>query len=409
MKKVIFVLLVLLSQDFWSNRFWLDLPFSPIIKQIIGFVLLLFSVFYLKKNKQIFFRNELILFLLTFAFAAISSYILYQQSLFLSLKGSMEYTFPVGIFLLAHKYKLSFNFILRFLLIYSFVFTFIEIFEQFTYPEYWFCGRVEKEGAMFVEERMGLWRMYIFGIYLCLLAFTIVLQRIVEGKDLTKNFVIITILFVGIVFFVARKDIFAAISVMIIAFVFGKGKFRVNSKVIVIILLIGTIFVLPTLMSDLIEQTQAEVGDEDFIRYVAAFYFLFEMNTSPLYYLFGAGIATSDSALYTLITDMAELNGIYQEDCGFVGYFSKVGLVGLLPYILIFYKVIKNRKFVDLFTFLFMIIMLELSFFDFWGNQWRNVASTMVFLYLTEITIVKNMWNYKNVNINSRSNIISQT
>lgn len=400
MKKIIFVLLVLLSQDFWSNRLWLDMPSNTIFKQVIGFILLIFSVYYLKKNKQIFFRNELILFLCSFVFAAISSYILYRQNFYLSLKGTLEYIFPVGVYLLAHKYKLSSSFIFRFLLIYSFVFTFIEIFEQFTYPEYWFCGRIEKEGAATVEERMGLWRMYIFGIYIVLLAYTIVLQRLIEGKDVARNFMIIVVLFIGIVCFVARKDIYAAISVILLGFFMGKGKSRINTKWLFLILIIGIIIILPKMMSDLTEQTIDEYDSDDFVRYVGAFYWLFEMNDSLLYYLFGAGIPYGDSSLYAIIMDLAEFQNIYQADSGFVGYFSMVGIVGLLPYFLIFWKILKNRKQIDLAYLLFGVVLIELSFFDFWGAQLRNTTSTMIFLYLTELSVSNNTNTKKSLNEN---------
>lgn len=390
MGRLIFVLLFLLSTDFWSNRLWLDMQVSSIIKQVIGFILLIFSIIYLKKNKDIFFRKELIIFLLTFLFSAVSSYILYRQSFYLSIKGSMTFVYPVGLFLFAHKCQLSEKFILKSLLFFTFIFTAIEIFEQFTYPAYWFCGRIEKEGQRFVEERMGLWRMYIFGIYYCLLVFVIVLQKIINGDNLKTNTINIVVIFIGIVCFVARKDIFAALSVVPLAFIFGKGKNRVYAKLILIVLVIGAIFYLPTLMEDLIDQTTNEIGDEDFIRYVAAFHFLFEMNDSPLYYLFGAGIPTGDSQLYSIVEDLAELRGIYQADCGFVGYFSKVGIVGFLPYVLIFKKIIANHTAVELFSFLYIVVIIELSFFDFWGDTLRNLSAFMIFLYLTEICIRRN-------------------
>ena len=53
--------------------------------------------------------------------------------------------------------------------VFCFIWVAIEIGQQFTYPEYWFLGRQNEWDI--VENRMGLWRFYIWGIDFVMLAF----------------------------------------------------------------------------------------------------------------------------------------------------------------------------------------------------------------------------------------------
>ncbi|MBR4920434.1 MAG: hypothetical protein IKZ62_03835 [Prevotella sp.] len=291
---------------------------------------------------------------------------------------------------MAHYLKLKYSFVFQMLLYISLFFTAVEIIEQFTYPNYLFCGRIEKEDNTTVEQRMGIWRMYVYGIYCCMLCFTLLLQKILDGKNLMENVAFIIVVFVGIVFFVARKNIYAAVSVVALGFLFGKGKSSFLPKLFLAALLIALFYILPNIMIDLNEKSANELGNDDFIRFIAARHFIYDFNGSPLYYLFGAGIPYGESALSAKISQLSEYYKIYQSDCGFIGYFSKVGIIGLLPYILIFYKIIKNYKFVDLSLLLYLVILIELAFFDFFGQQLRNVVPTMLYLYLVEQSIRKN-------------------
>lgn len=390
MNKVIYTILILISIDFFSSRFWIELPLRNWLMLALGSAMLVVSLYYIFK-KQTQFRMELFFFLITLVFSALSSNLLYNQGFFDSYRGSMVYTYSIGLYFLAHHFKLKEDFIFKMLLYVALVFTAIEVVEQFTYPDYWFCGRIEKEENDTVEMRMGLWRMYIYGIYFCLLSFTLVLQKVIEGKDFISNILLLIVIFIGIVFFVARKDIYAAVSVVFLGVLFGKGKNSSFVKIIIGALVILSVFVLSETMASLNEQSADELDDfENFIRVLAAKYFLFDMNSSPFYYMFGAGIPFGNSPLVAKITYLANVFRFFQSDCGFIGYFSKVGAFGLLPWVIIIYKILKNYKYVDLSLLLFLVIMIELSFFDFWGQQFRNVAASMLYLYLVDRSITRN-------------------
>lgn len=389
-KNVIYALLVLMSIQFFSFRPWVENENAADIIRVIGVVLLVSSLAFYKKSSGLFFGKEVVFFLATFVLSSVSSYLLYGQSFYASLKGSANYFFAAGLYFLAHKYEIKEDFIFKLLLICTLFFTAMEIIEQFTYPNYWFCGRVEKEGRDTVEMRMGLWRMYIFGIYIVLLAYSLFLQKIVQGDNTRRNLIYLAIAFVGIVCYVSRKDIYAAASIVPLAFLFSRGSRGIKTKFVLGLFIIAALMVVPSMMEDLNSQTSMEIGDEDFIRYVAAQYFIFDMNSSPLYYLFGAGIPSGNSSLNMHVSELVEYYGIYQSDCGIVGYFSKVGILGVLSYILIIAKIIKNYKYVDIGLLLFLVLIVELSFFDFIGQRIHVASTFFIYLYLVECNINKN-------------------
>ncbi len=391
MEKIVYVILILVSIDFFSFRPWIEWEKSNNIIVIIGFFLLCTSVFEMYNNRKRFlFKREIIFFLITFIFAAISSYILYHQSFVSSFKASMIYAYAAGLYFLAHKLKLSEEYLFQVLLYISLFFTAVEIIEQFTYPVYWFCGRIEKANREFVEKRMGLWRMYVFGIYYVLLSLMLVFQKLIDRREMLKNYILLAVLFVGVVFFVARKDIYASVSAMTIGLLFAKGKQSFVAKLILSVFLLVIFMIVPSMMEDLNAQTTIEFGDENFIRYVAARYFLFDMNSSPLYYLFGAGIPSGNSTLANLVASLRENYRYFQSDVGFIGYFSKVGFMGILSWMFIIVKIVKNYKYVDLSLLLYLLMMLELCFFDFFGQQIRNVSASFVYLYLVDCSIKRN-------------------
>jgi len=390
MQKFFFIVLVLLGIDFFAFRPWMEWTMHNDVVNIVGFTFIFIIAGYFKSEENLLFRKELKLYLIGFVFTALSSFILFDQSIFGSLKATMPYVFAVGLYVYAHKYELPEAFIIKVITYIALFFTATEIIEQFTYPDYLFCGRIEKEGADTVEMRMGLWRMYLFGIYHVLLAFIRVYQKVIERIQIKKNTILLIIIFIGIVCFCARKDIYAAFSVIGLGLIFSRGAQSQIAKYFLGILLVAALLILPDMMLDLNEKTSREVVNEDFIRYLAAEYFLFDMSSSPLYYLFGAGIPVYQSPLGQLTEYLQEVYHIHQVDCGFIGYFSKVGIVGLSAYIMIIIKIIKNHKYVDFGLLLYLVIMFELIFFDFFGDMLRNCTATFIYLYLVECSIRRN-------------------
>lgn len=372
-----------------SLRPFMDNPLYPVVIQVFGFILFMycFNQIFVCKNKHLVFSlpNRWVLF--SFFMGMVSSYILYNQTFYESFKATLPWIFCLSLYFLCIKWKVPENFILKFLIVFSVIFTIAEMIQQWTYPTMLFNGRLASEYTGDVEQRMGLWRCYIFGIDYCILACLFCFQHVMQKSKYYLPLLIFT--FLGIVFFVARKNIFAVLSCFVVGYIFNLKKSSTQSKILIAVLFIVTLMTLPSYMSDLFKQTNNEIDNEDFIRYLAADYFINKFNDSPLYIMFGSGLA-GNSKLGEIILYIKENFHYYKADCGFIGYYSDFGLLGIGAMLFTIVRIIINYKYIDQYLLLYLLLRIEICFFDFWGNSFRNLAAWFVFLYLLECSIAKN-------------------
>lgn len=389
--KVIMVLFLLLATSFMSFRPFLDNPLFPVVFQVIGIALFAycFKTIFNHRYKYLVFRLGNIWVICSFFMGIISSYLLYNQGFYDSLKAISPWLFCLSLYFLCVKWRISEDFLLRFLIFFSVVFTLLEVVQQFTYPSMLFNGRAANENTGDVEQRMGLWRCYIFGVDYCILACLFCFQRVMQNSK--KAVLLLIVTFLGVVFFTARKNIFATISCFAVGYIFNLKKASVLNKVLTASIFIAILLILPVYMADLIEQTDNEIDNEDFIRYLAANYFMNDFNDSPLYIIFGSGLAGSDGSLLTKqVNYLMENFRFFKSDCGFIGYYSDFGLFGITAMLYLIFRIIKNYKYIDQYLLLYLLLRIEISFFDFWGNYPRNLAAWCIYLYLVECSILRN-------------------
>lgn len=388
--KIILVFLMLMATSFMSFKPYVDDPRSPIVMQVAGIVLLTycFNTIFGHRFKGNVFKTGSVWVLFSFFTGMLSSYILYNQDFYQSLKATSPWFFCACLYFLCIKWRIQEEFIIRFLIIFSIVFTAVEMLQQITYPLMLFNGRAANDITGDVEQRMGLWRFYIFGVDYCILTCLFCFQKVMQKSQ--KHILLLIITFLGVVFFVARKNIFAVISCFIIGAILGPKNSSTFSKILIMMFVITIFAILPTYMADLMEQTSNEIDNEDFIRYVAADYFIHEFNDSPLYVMFGSGLAGNDSALAKQIESLRENFHFFKSDCGFIGYYSDFGLFGIGAMLYLIIRIVANYKFIDQYLLLYLLLRIEISFFDFWGNYPRNLAAWFIYLYLIECSIRRN-------------------
>lgn len=401
-QKGVVLFLMLYFTNFMSYREFTGFP--------RGFVFIVaYSVMALLLAKQTYLNGTTMsktvnLVVLSFLLSCIPSILIFGQSVYDSLGGILMFVFPMSLYYILHRWNVEERLVFKYLMIFTAVFGFFEVIQQFTYPTYWFNGRAADEYSGLLEQRMGFWRFYLFGIGYCLLAIMLCFGKILkkEGKTI-YNYGMFIICAIAIYFFLARKDIYAVVSCIAIGTLFySKRGGNTGSKIFIGILLVGIYFFLSNAMVDLNAQTQTEMGEgnEDFIRFVAADYFINSFSDSPLYYVFGSGVPGGKNYLASQISYLIDNMHIYQDDCGFVGYFSRFGLFGVLMQIIILYKICVNYKYLDMSLLMFALLQVEISFFDFWGNNARNLAAWAIFLYLVDKNIQKN----KQIKINNGKN-----
>ena len=183
---IIVTWMLLYSIDFWSNISYLVMD----IKGIVSVPLYFYFIFdIIRKRKQI--RNwtvwdSVILWIITSLFTcSIPAYFDFGQS-FLS---SFWVGFKTASLLIFYYFLRVNNFppikLIKIITCICIIWVFLELYQQFTYPVFWFNGRYLLRDD--IEERMGLMRFYLFGIDLVLIAFSFYLGQVSEVFSKKKN------------------------------------------------------------------------------------------------------------------------------------------------------------------------------------------------------------------------------
>ena len=300
---------------------------------------------------------------------------------------------------LLRMWKLSPNEILRIVCIFCIIWVIIEIGQQFTYPQYWFLGR--RNDSDYIEERMGLWRFYIWGIDFVMLAFSYYAGKYFDGTK-AKNKVIYTIVFAtGILCYCSRKHIIALLAVCAYGIFKSKSRHKWTIRFISIVLLGLLFFNFYEDFSEMNANVIENQGEgEEFIRYLAALFYINDFSDSILYPIFGTGWGSQ--ILYDRLEYCTDVLGFYRADIGILGYYSTVGLVGVSAILYYIFKVVKNWKYIDLSYRMFFIMKLILIIFDFWMMWAIGIIAYGTFLYLLEENIKHNKtktYEHRDINV----------
>lgn len=387
----IILFLMLFFTNFWSFK-----AYSGIPRYVLFFVTYLLLFILLRDRKYLQGKTMAgnVNFIITsFFLSCIPSIFIFGQNLYAALAGILMVLSPILLYYLLHKWNISENKLYKYLIIFTAVFAFFSIFQQFTYPTYWFGGREESEYTGSLEERMGFWRFYLFGKDFCALALMLCFGKILRkrGKNIL-NYIPFIVCVAAIYFFLARKEIYGAISCIALGYLFSAKNTGFATKIIMAVLAVAGYSLLSSTMVELNMQTSQELGEgsDDFIRILAAQYFMYDFSNSPLYYVLGSGIPGGENMLSKTITYLTENMHFYQDDCGFIGYFSRFGIIGLAIQIFVVIKIIRNYKYIDLTLLLYGVWQLEECFFDFWCTNTRHAAAFAIYLYLIDKSIERN-------------------
>ena len=317
---------------------------------------------------------------------------------------SFFYTFVAtyyGLFFyyLLRIWKVSPQEIIRIVCIFCLVWVVLEIGQQFTYPQYWFLGRRNEWDS--VENRMGLWRFYIWGIDFVMLAFSYYAGKFFDGNNSKKTFFYAIVFAVGILCYCSRKHIISLLAVCVWGILKTKSKHKWKLRFTSILLLSLLFFNFYADFAQMsAEQDEAQGTGEDFIRYLAALFYLNDFSDSPLYPILGTGWGST--ILDHRLEYCTKVLMFYRADIGLLGYYSSVGIVGVSAILLYVYKFVKNWKYIDFGYKMFFVMKIFLVIFDFWMSWAIGIIAYGTFLYLLDENIklnIKKKNEHRNPNI----------
>ena len=369
------------------------ISYDPTLGGQIGQILDLIVIGSILLNNKInntWYLGDFVLFFLTVPILAFfPAYFDRGQSFLSSLQGVLDLT-KILIYYYLYKFEIKERLVLNFLMAFVVIRFSITAFQQWNSSDFFFVGpgRASKgEFGTGVEIRGGVYRFMLDGEYFSPLVFFYAAQKLLE--KFRWKLLLILLISLGGIFLDQTRQSWSAIIVIFLFFIFP--KLNVWSK----LLLIFLFFISETHeYIDLLFGNSSATSEEfntDNVRWLAAYFFLFEYWNGNLSLFFGNGLAHK-SSYFLEIASMQERDGFYRVDIGIVGYFNQYGIYGLIVLSTFFaYVYRKYWKFLDLYIKLFALysIFLLPTFIGLTGSGQYWLFLGML-LFLIDCSIKRN-------------------
>jgi hypothetical protein len=324
-------------------------------------------IFLIKKKKflpEMNFKWFVLLLMLLPWLSSLTAYFIHKQPFHLSIY-MLRYEFIWLLYFILHYFKLDNKDIIKIIFFFAITWTVINIIQQFTFPSFWFYTRSDNpETGRTLEIRMGIYRFMIANVFVVVFALFIYWQNFVQNKKgRIFNFLFFTICLVGVYLNMTRQLLFAVSGCLVLT-LFITNKIR--SKFALLLILMSVIAVvytyIDTLFGDLISESQEQITSEDYIRYRAFFFFLFEYWDHWSCILIGNG---KEHASSNYGMEMSYINDVlmyYRSDVGIVGQLNRYGVIYILTFFtMIGLIVFKFFKQMELYQKLYLICSMVIS------------------------------------------------
>lgn len=380
---------MLSSIDFWS--FQPLMKYTKIIQLLVILCFCLFLVLSGKNKKsedvQMYFRNYVLCFMLLPFFSIIPCYLIHGQDLVLSV-WTMRLWLCWLFYFVLHRMHISEKELIKICIFIAAIWVFLQLIQQFTYPQYYFYTR--GENADRIEVRAGILRYMIAGVSFGVIAFFYYLQNFYTIPKRSRTAIYILFFLLGIYLYMTRQILVTALFCMLIAPIMLNTK-KINKKLLFFIgscFLLGAIYLLKNHFMEMIEQTTSEL-DEDNIR-IASYLFYTSYWDNWSCFLFGNGFPHETSNYGKYIYFLEKDLGMYRDDIGIFGELNKYGIIYIISYISFIIYFFRKSNQIDLYLKLYLIFILLTMFMIFpfrWGGEFLFFS---VFLYLCDLSISKN-------------------
>lgn len=390
--KILLIVSILISIDFWSFLYWPNITFFSAFLFVVYIGFLCITI---KNYKDNFLDRTVKWTIITVLLSIIPAMVDYGQDFYHTFRQCLNLIYGLFLYFVLKRTNFAVKSIFNIITIICIIWVFIEISQQFTYPSFWFSGRY----LLFddIEERMGLWRFYIWGVDFVMIAYAYWLSSISieKGMRKAKSILLMLIFLIGLLCYCSRKHIYTVLFILIIYGLSRKGKQKYIALSILFLFFVILIVNFYSDWHDMNAEKDVSQGEgEDFIRVLEAVYFITDFSDSPLYPIFGAGMEVEGSKLYKTIDYLSnmlgDMKGYYQADVGIIGYYSKFGLLGVSAILFYIGYFIKNWKYIDEWLKYFFIMKIILILFDFWAIWDVGIMAYSIFLYILDCNIRKN-------------------
>ena len=208
-------------------------------------------------------------------------------------------------------------------------------------------------------------------------------------------YVILALLVFGVVILHVSRQMIVWSGLVALAYIVYVNKDKAKNIIACAILAIVAFSIMTryfTVLNDLMSMTEEGMGGINElgtgnIRFEAMGRFISDFNTNVLSILFGSGYAAPGTSLYSKIT-WFENQGFYLSDVGFVGLYVTQGLVSVILYSVLLFKVLFRHKVPREYLYIkFYIGYIVLSYLG------SHALTSNLILVMTAIYILKSTSN----------------
>lgn len=349
---------------FYSCYFYLGL--NPQIVKFIYYLIILISLFIFFKNFTFSTSGNYVRILkyiiFVICFSAFSAYFFWNQNLLLTYQ-STSWCLGIIYFFNLLKFKPKIEFVEKVILIYGFLYIILWSIAFFSVPRVLFSASEE----IFGFSERGIVRINLPGYTALVLSLFLSLNKYIETRD--KKWGIYFILFaIFIVLQVIRQVIFFS---FIIAFVYiFKKKIKIVLMGIIASLIFSIFFTFSkfneeSLIGSMVTLSQSQIDsnkkDEEDIRIQEYKFFLTDYTKNIFTTILGNGVANAKSEFGKFEEQLILNKYFYTSDVGYAELYIRFGIISIVLYFIIFFKVLKQKIFERYFYTKLFVLYLFLA------------------------------------------------
>lgn len=347
---VVIILFVFLCFDFFSFKFVVE---NHIFRQLkilatvimIGYTIKEWTRSYGKSTISTNVKYLLYLYI----FSILTAYVFNSQPPMRSLSGTAIF-FTIGLFFLLKKWNIPVKTVEKIFLYILFGYALAYTLASITFPNNLFghTGIENVESLESVQKSRGVMRFGIIGSEIVVLMIFFVITKYSQNK---KYYIWLIPLFILLFYRGTRGPLFiTAAFTLVYLFVKSRQKIILFPIICAALLSLNTIkdyiiskdSAFSKLISVTVKQVEANDEEED-IRIKMSKFFIDDYNQNIGQVIFGNGVPVSVSNYGEKLLNLGERYGYYPVDVGYVMIFVYFGLLGLLVFFSLIYRVIKTK------------------------------------------------------------------
>ena len=328
--KLLYIIFFCLSSIFFFRPSFIPLSLLSYILYVNIFITLVIVLFKTRNLNIDFFRLSFILILLSILISAISATYSWGQGLFNSFKAITFYLSYLLFFLLS-TWKIRVKDIEKIVIILGFVYFVIYAITFVFYPLPLF-GDINS-----YDDSRGFQRIVLSGLgFLFLFSFYSLNKYLNKQQFIWVIFFVISVI---CIIMLLTRTLLVVSFIIFTLFILRKSNFL---KKILAVMIIGCFVYIITqmnffqlLMKESIEQSKYK---EDNIRILSATFYINEFSPNTFSRIFGNGENYMDTSYASYMQYLQHTLGYYQDDIGYIGFYSKFGVIAILAYLFLIFK-----------------------------------------------------------------------